>query len=152
MFAASTATVNTLPLPAVTVLVLLYAWVRRPSRRLKELCYSGLIFVWLIMFPMVCNKIFETMDGCEAVDEGESYMKIDLRIDCDSGEGLVHRAICKAEAMNAGSVAEDLVDGLAEYQGTVFAGVVTVDIEVATEDDARNTIRYFKVLVAEAKA
>ena len=28
----------------------------------------------------------------------------------------------------------------------------TVDIEVATEDDARNTIRYFKVLVAEAKA
>lgn len=28
----------------------------------------------------------------------------------------------------------------------------TVDIEVSTEDECRNTIRYFKVLVAEAKA
>ena len=60
--------------------------VRRPSERARELCYSTLIFIWLIMFPMVSNKIFRTLDGCEEMEEeGRSYMKVDLRIDCDSG-------------------------------------------------------------------
>ena len=50
----------------------------------------------------------------------------------DSCERFVHRAVRKAEAMDAGSVAKNLVDGLAQYQRTVFAGVVTVDIEVSS--------------------
>ena len=50
----------------------------------------------------------------------------------DSCERFVHRAVRKAEAMDAGSVAKNLVDGLAQYQRTVFAGVVTVDLEVSS--------------------
>ena len=56
------------------------------SKARRELCYSALVFIWLILFPGISNKIFKTMRACDVFDEGQEFMFVDYSTDCHSAQ------------------------------------------------------------------
>jgi len=63
----------------------------RPDLKIQEIqeirgqYFGYFLFLTFLVFPSVCTTIFQTF-SCHKLDNGESYMRADYSIDCDSGE------------------------------------------------------------------
>ena len=82
--------VSTVPLVGFTLLVLVAVGVAARSEHqlsdsVKNLCYSGLVFLWLMMCPIISSKIFKVLRGCDQFEHA-SYMRAAYNVDCDSSE------------------------------------------------------------------
>ena len=70
----------TLPLLGLAVIPL---WLLRAPRAVLEFCSGGLFLILFLIYPSTSAAIFATFQ-CEPLDDGTSWLRADLSIDCNS--------------------------------------------------------------------
>lgn len=61
-------------------------------------CFSGMLLTIFVVFPTVCNTIFQTF-ACVALDDGTSFLQADLSVSCQTkayGVAVVYAAAMAA--------------------------------------------------------